>query len=297
MVAKSKLVGKDGNTLGYPELLAQADPGIAKEINQDVFSKRYSACQHAISTLAATIREAQPDIIVSIGDDQNEVLHPDNMPAFSMYWGDEMLVTPRDQRGGPSYMEWSAWSYGKEERSYPVASDLSKYLISGMIEHEFDVATHRSIPGGRGIGHAFGFIQERILDERPVPTVPIMINTFYAPNQPTAKRCFDFGEAIREIIEQWPADKKVCVLASGGLSHFVVDEELDQRVLTALKKKDRDALNKIQQCSLQSGTSEARNWIATAAAVDHLDMELIDYVPCYRTPAGTGCAMAFARWN
>jgi 3-O-methylgallate 3,4-dioxygenase len=22
-----------------------------------------------------------------------------------------------------------------------------------------------------------------------------------------------------------------------------------------------------------------------------------DYVPCYRSPAGTGCAMAFAEWE
>lgn len=47
---------------------------------------------------------------------------------------------------------------------------------------------------------------------------------------------------------------------------------------------------------LQSGTSEIRNWITVAGAAQHLDMELFDYVPCYRSPAGTGCAMAFAQW-
>jgi 3-O-methylgallate 3,4-dioxygenase len=26
-------------------------------------------------------------------------------------------------------------------------------------------------------------------------------------------------------------------------------------------------------------------------------MTLIDYVPCYRSPAGTGCAMGFAEWR
>ncbi len=26
------------------------------------------------------------------------------------------------------------------------------------------------------------------------------------------------------------------------------------------------------------------------------EMRLVDYVPCYRTAAGTGCAMAFAEW-
>jgi 3-O-methylgallate 3,4-dioxygenase len=28
-----------------------------------------------------------------------------------------------------------------------------------------------------------------------------------------------------------------------------------------------------------------------------MEMKLIDYVPCYRTEAGTGCAMAFAEWQ
>jgi hypothetical protein len=31
-----------------------------------------------------------------------------------------------------------------------------------------------------------------------------------------------------------------------------------------------------------------------AEAVQHIDLEVIDYVPCYRSPAGMGCAMGFA---
>jgi hypothetical protein len=32
-------------------------------------------------------------------------------------------------------------------------------------------------------------------------------------------------------------------------------------------------------------------------AGDGLEMNLVDYVPCYRSEAGTGCAMAFATWQ
>ena len=41
-----------------------------------------------------------------------------------------------------------------------------------------------------------------------------------------------------------------------------------------------------------------RNWIALAGALDHtsLQMNLVDYVPCYRSAAGTGNAMGFAEW-
>jgi hypothetical protein len=48
---------------------------------------------------------------------------------------------------------------------------------------------------------------------------------------------------------------------------------------------------------MRSGTSETLNWIAAGGAVEHLAMDLIDYVPAYRSPAGTGVGMAFAVWR
>ena len=49
----------------------------------------------------------------------------------------------------------------------------------------------------------------------------------------------------------------------------------------------------------RSGTSETKNWIAVAGILSgtDLEMDLLDYVPCYRTEAGTGNAMAFATWT
>ena len=85
--------------------------------------------------------------------------------------------------------------------------------------------------------------------------------------------------------------------ASGGLSHFFVDEELDRHVLDLLAKKDGDALGALPAAQLESGNSEIRNWIATAGAVEHLAMRLVDYVPCYRSEAGSGVGMAFAVWQ
>ena len=45
------------------------------------------------------------------------------------------------------------------------------------------------------------------------------------------------------------------------------------------------------------GTTETVNWIGLSGAMTKEKMTLVDYVPCYRTPAGTGCAMAFAHWE
>ena len=86
-------------------------------------------------------------------------------------------------------------------------------------------------------------------------------------------------------------------MASGGLTHFVITEEFDRMVLKALEDKDVDTLGALDRKMLNSGNSEIRNWIAVGAAAGDLEFNLIDYVPCYRSPAMTGCAMGFAQWS
>jgi hypothetical protein len=89
------------------------------------------------------------------------------------------------------------------------------------------------------------------------------------------------------------------VVASGGLSHFVVDEELDRRFLTALVDDDAAHLRVLPADLLRSGTSEMRNWIVVGAAVagSGLRARVLDYLPCYRSEAGTGCGMGFVAWQ
>jgi hypothetical protein len=123
-----------------------------------------------------------------------------------------------------------------------------------------------------------------------------MLNTYFPPNQPTAARCYALGNALREAVQSSPENLRVGVVASGGLSHFVVDEELDRLVLDGIAKKDGDVLGAIPEAKLQSGSSEIKNWIVAAGALTDLNFELLEYVPGYRSPGGTGCGMAFGRW-
>jgi 3-O-methylgallate 3,4-dioxygenase len=98
-------------------------------------------------------------------------------------------------------------------------------------------------------------------------------------------------------VREFGGAARVGVLASGGLSHFAVDEALDRRVLDACRTRDADSLGTIPMERLNSGTSEIRNWIAAAGALEGLDTAWQDYVPCYRSLAGTGCGMGFAVWR
>lgn len=68
-------------------------------------------------------------------------------------------------------------------------------------------------------------------------------------------------------------------------------------VLDACKRNDGEALSSIPLNKLSSGSSEIRNWITVAGASAHLENEWQEYIPCYRSAAGTGCGMGFAVWR
>jgi hypothetical protein len=86
-------------------------------------------------------------------------------------------------------------------------------------------------------------------------------------------------------------------MASGGLSHVIIDEEIDQWTLDGLQGKDETALRSLPVDRLDLGTSEIRNWIVLGGTAQDKKMQLITYEPCYRSLAGTGCAMGFAYWE
>jgi Catalytic LigB subunit of aromatic ring-opening dioxygenase len=291
------LLDTRGTPVSYDELLAKASPSLAKEVAPATWQARYEACQKGIATLAKTLEQISPDILVIFGDDQEELFSDENMPAMLVYWGEELLNRPQYANAASPGLRAAAWAYGEMDKTYPVATNLGRHLIESFIGAGFDVAHSRKLKPGEGMGHAFSFVYGRLMNGKAIPTVPIMVNTYYPPNQPTPKRCYDLGRATRAAIEAWSDDARVAVIGSGGLSHFVIDEELDQQVIKAMQKKDAGALGGLPQRRLNSGTSEVRNWIAAAGAVEHLDMTLIDYVPCYRSAAGTGCAMGFAQWG
>jgi aromatic ring-opening dioxygenase catalytic subunit (LigB family) len=186
---------------------------------------------------------------------------------------------------------------------YECVPELADVIVAECMDSEFDVTASGKVPEGpqgpRGIGHAVSFIYRRILKDKAIPLVPVLINTFFPPNQPTPKRCFELGQAIGRGIQKWDSDKRVLVVASGGLSHFVIDEPWDRKMLKAMQNRDYKTIISEPNIIFNSGTSETKNWIATLGVLSttNYEMNLLDYVPCYRSEAGTGNAMAFATWQ
>ena len=85
----------NGKHVSFEELLAEAGPQIAQELTPEVFQKRHEANQKGIARLAETLERIAPDVLVILGDDQQEAFHDDNMPAFCIYWGEQVPYVPR----------------------------------------------------------------------------------------------------------------------------------------------------------------------------------------------------------
>lgn len=285
----------DGRHVTYDDLAAGRDPIPESELTPEIMQKRHEANQRGIDRVGEALERVAPDVLVAIGDDQQELFRDNNMPAFCVYWGEDIPYVPRNRGAGSA--SYVSQLYPTESRTYPGSPDLGLHIIHSLVDQGIDVAHSKFLPEGQSISHSLTFIYARQMKNKVIPMVPIFQNTYYPPNQPTPRRSYEFGVALRNAIETWKSNARVAVMASGGLSHFVVDEELDRKVLKALAEKDAATLTTLPRERMQAGTSEIRNWIAAGAAAQHLDMELFDYVPCYRSPAGTGCAMGFAQWT
>jgi Catalytic LigB subunit of aromatic ring-opening dioxygenase len=292
-----QFLDKEGNPATYEELLTRADPRAAPELTPERFAARHDEAQAAIEEMKRAVRRAELDALIIVGDDQKELFHEEHLPSFLVYYGDTIRNVPLSPHfKGPEWSRLATARYYEEKqpREYPVASPLALHLIGELVDREFDVASSNGLPVALGEGHAHAFVRKRLMEDPDLPVVPVFINTYYPPNQPTPARCWKFGQAIRAAAEGYPADMRLGIVGSGGLSHFVVDEELDRGVIDALRRKDGRALQSLPRKKLNSGSSEIRMWITVGGAVDHLDMAWSHYVPGYRTPAGSGTGLGFA---
>jgi hypothetical protein len=192
----------------------------------------------------------------------------------------------------------ASWAvHADHPEHHPVSAELSRHIAEQLAAVDYDIMLFTQQPVGRTLGHAFTFPRYRLGLPASTPIVPVFVNTYYQPNVPSAARCFALGQVVRRAVESWESGARVAVIASGGLTHFVIDEDLDRRVLAGITDHAPDTLTSLSRAQLRSGNSEILNWVAAAGALEGLAATAIDYVPGYRSPAGTGTGMAFAYWE
>ena len=193
----AQLLGRDGRYHSYDDLLANADPGLAGELEAPVWKDKFDRAQAAVGALARRLEQAAPDIVVIVGDDQHELFGADGVPAIGLFTGERLWDLPPDAEHFariPKDIQRANWAaHADAPDSYPVGAGLSQHLAAALTGREFDVTVMSAQPQGRSLGHAFTFARRRLHLAAEVPIVPVLLNTYYPPTSPVRPGAGDWA--------------------------------------------------------------------------------------------------------
>jgi 2,3-dihydroxyphenylpropionate 1,2-dioxygenase len=163
-----------------------------------VHTDRAVAFRDALSAARQRIADARPDVVVIVGSNHFRGFWLDLIPSFTMGVGE---VVAAGESGTPK---------GPQRTDPAVAQALASSLVAAGTE----VAISARLQIDHGQSHAIQYL----LAGLDVPVVPLVVNVFAQP-LPTLARCADLGANLAAAVAQLPGDRRVAVIASGGLSH------------------------------------------------------------------------------
>jgi hypothetical protein len=178
-------------------------------------------------------------------------------------------------------------SFGPKEYRVRAHQELGRALHEGLIRREFDVAFSQGAP----MGHAFVVPFEYVLEERPIPVVPLFVNV-YVPPLPQPRRCYRLGRALAEIVAE--RRERVAILASGGMSHYPGTEkyphpefEFDRWVLGILEQGRASELLALSTERLDlEGNTELLTWYTLLGAIGDQRADVLTYQPTWHHRLG-----------
>ncbi len=260
-----------GKTYDYPALLQERAPGFAQEIGVEKRRERFVQCRAALEALGRKFNEVAPDAVVIIGNDQREFFNAGLTPAITVYRGKTISNVQHLNEDAPGLNIAEPANSPEEGATYPGATELADHILRSLADEDFDLAQSDQTPSGAprgGIPHAYGFFYHTILQDQTPPSVPIILNVHFPHNTPKVHRCLELGRGLYRAIKSFGGFKRVALMASGGLTHFVIDEDFDRQVIAAMKSGDEDALAKLPESYFKVGTAEIKNWYPVISAMN-----------------------------
>jgi aromatic ring-opening dioxygenase catalytic subunit (LigB family) len=228
--------------------------------------------------LRTVFEAAQPDLILAFSSEHITNFLSGDVRPFCVGLADSYPVLPE---------------FNLPQCTVPGDADFARNLVSYGYQHDFDFgyASHLLLDHGTGMPLHF------ISPHAAIPVVPILQNTIWSPMH-TMSRAFQAGRILREFVEQDGANRRVAVLATGGVSHWVgnarhgdIDQEFDEWFLAQVASGDYDQLRSMTQEQIDvggDGANEIRNWVALAGAVGGTKPRVVldeTFVPGWNTSA------------
>jgi aromatic ring-opening dioxygenase catalytic subunit (LigB family) len=259
-----------------------ANPALMQGVNEE----QYATVKAGFAQARTLLEQARPEAIVIFSTDHFDRCFYDNLPPF--------LVAVGEAATGP-VNEWLKIP----KVTVKVAGELGRFLVSEGLENGVDFASSAEL----GLDHAEVVPLSYLTPNWDIPIVPIVVNAF-APPMPSLKRCLQVGAFVRETLERWPERKRVAVIGTGGLSHWVglpetgrVNAEFDRWFLDCLVGgRGAEVLTKYQRAEelekeAGNGGQEVRDWLAVAGAMPaSLKPRVLAYEPI------PGCGIGVMAW-
>ncbi|RBM13061.1 catechol 1,2-dioxygenase [Prauserella sp. PE36] len=166
---------------------------------QTVHKAEAERFRDALGTARDELAAAAPDTAVIIGSNHFRGFWLDLIPSFTIGVGECVASGESGTPKGPQ----------------PVDVPLARHVANSLVESgRFDAAFSARLQIDHGQSHAIQYL----LAGLDVEIVPVVVNVFAHP-LPTLARCADLGSAVREAVLGFAGDRRVAVIASGGLSH------------------------------------------------------------------------------
>ena len=159
--------------------------------------------------IKAWLAEKKPDVLFYIFNDHVTSFFFDHYSAFALGVDDHYEVA--DEGGG--------------KRDLPAIGGhaaLSRHIGNSLMADEFDMSFFRDKPIDHGLFSPMSALMP-FKGGWPVDVVPLQVGVLQFPI-PSAKRCYNLGQALRRAIESYPEDLDVAIVATGGVSHQVHGE-------------------------------------------------------------------------
>ena len=286
-------------------------PKSANAITKEVLPEHWTRFRNGHSTLRKQLEGYNPDAVIFVGGDQNEMFDSSNKVNAHIFVGPEASgINPYSSvRARFGTVDWA-----KPENlvRYKTDVELANFLANELIVREhFDISVaheFKALSGGRsgapkGLPHAFYNLAE-IMPRPDLPTVLIYVNTYDPPAMISAARCYDLGRALARTLEK--DKRRIAILGSGGLTHDPggprnpwADQPLDKWVLEQISTGNGEALKEMfvfDSMTLRGGTGEIRAWITVAGAMEYMKSKakVVDYLG---DATELQCGVGFAYWN
>ena len=192
----AQLIG--GITTSHVPAIGRA---IARDLQADPYWKPFFDGYPPVHDWLAKVK---PDVVVMFYNDHGLNFFLDKMPTFAV--GAAAEYRNADEGWGIPVVP-----------PFQGEQDLSWHLIESLTGDDFDLTTCQEML----VDHAFTLPMALLWPGRqdwPVKVVPVCINTGQFP-LPSARRCWQLGQAIGRAIRSWDSEQRVVVVGTGGLSH------------------------------------------------------------------------------